>query len=677
LKAIPNFSKIIENDLSIIHSDVFAGLCSLEDNSIQCAVTSPPYWGQRDYGFEGQIGNEKGYSEYIEKLEAIYRKLREKLDPQGIFFLNIGDKYLSRYGNSKLGMIPYKLAKFMKDNGWILVDTIIWYKPNHMPGSVTNRFISTYEPIFIFAKNEENYYSEYIQNEKNYSNILKVNLQATLYNHIAVYPEKLIENLLTLGLPKNSLVLDPFAGAGTTAKAIQNLKENIFENCQMKVILIEANEEYIKIIKKRCNISPKQEITKIPFKEYETRKYNENGERKINNFVFKKEQYYSREHIIKIFNKDSDLFQFVNAMKYGDIFELLNNKGIIYLGIKNNDIDNIHLISTLNLYKWVIRNQLIIKNGKSWYPVYLIVKDIKKVKYGLNIDAVRIGYKDLKEKDWEGTDFIGYKVENNLNKNKNNGLILKVEKKYKDGMPKNVIVKWENEIFTKEIIKHNGHLNESAFSFFCPKCKSKLLNYYDDEIEVKCTNCKTLLWENFGTVPILKIDGELYPQKSEINNIDVHIKNSKKNYNGKFKDTSKINFGASPGARSSTQDEYFSVKRLYNFPQRMFADLLNILLKNKKMSKKKLTTCFPTSYLHTIGHWFRKDMGGSLPTPEDLEELCKYLDIPLEFKKLLNARSLVLQTVKKSYKGKNPGDYLEFQNENELYDFLQKSGKLK
>ncbi len=677
MKTISRSSKKIESDIKIIHSDVFAGLCSLEENSIQCAVTSPPYWGQRDYGFEGQIGNEKRYSEYIEKLEAIYRKLRENLDPQGIFFLNIGDKYLSRYGNSKLGMIPYKLAKFMKDNGWILVDIIVWYKPNHMPGSVTNRFISTYEPILVFAKNEKNYYSKYIQNKKNYSNILKVNLQATLYNHIAVYPEKLIENLLTLGFPKNSLVLDPFAGAGTTAKAIQNLKENIFENCRMKVILIEANEDYIKIIKKRCNISPKQEITKIPFKEYGTRKYNENGEKKINDFVFKKEQCYSRDYIIKIYEKDSDLFKFINEMKYGDIFEFLSNKGIIYLGIKNNNIGNIHLVSTLNLYKWVIRNQLIIKNGKSWYPVYLIVKDIKKVKYRLNIDAVRIGHKDVKEKDWEGTDFIGYKVENNLYKNKKKGLIVKVEKKYKDGMPKNVIVKWENELFTKEIIKHNGYLNESAFSFICPKCKARLLNYYDEEIEVKCTNCKILLWKNFNTVPILKIDGELYPRKSDASNMNVPIKDLKKNYNGKFKDTSKINFGASPGARSSTQDEYFSVKRLYSFPQEMISDLLNILLEYKKLSKKKLTTYFPASYLHTIGHWFRKDMGGSLPTPEDLEELCKHLNIPLEFKKLLNTRSLVLQTVKKSYKGKNPGDYLEFQNENELNDFLQKSVKLK
>ena len=150
---ISDFSSEKNKETIIINSDVYAGLDYLEDNSIQCAVTSPPYWGQRDYGFKGQIGNEKKYSEFIEKLESIYRKLKEKLDSKGIFFLNIGDKYLSRYGNSKLGMIPYKLAKFMKDNGWILVDTIIWYKPNHMPGSYTNRFTSTYEPVFVFAKN--------------------------------------------------------------------------------------------------------------------------------------------------------------------------------------------------------------------------------------------------------------------------------------------------------------------------------------------------------------------------------------------------------------------------------------------------------------------------------------------------------------------------------------------
>ena len=258
-------------DVKVIRSDVYAGLDSLVDNSIQCAATSPPYWGQRDYGFEGQIGNEKTYGEYIEKLEAVYRKLRDKLDSKGIFFLNIGDKYASKYGNTSLEMIPYKLAKFMKDNEWILVDTIIWYKPNHMPGSLKNRFTSTYEPIFVFAKNKINYYSEHIKQNSDYSNVFEIKLKQSTYSHVAVYPEELIEKLLRLGFPKDSLILDPFAGSGTTAKAMQNLNQK--EKFNMKSVLIEGSEEYVEIIRERCQLSSKQEIIEFPFKKYSTRQF--------------------------------------------------------------------------------------------------------------------------------------------------------------------------------------------------------------------------------------------------------------------------------------------------------------------------------------------------------------------------------------------------------------------
>ena len=667
---ISYFSPEKNEEIKIINSDVYAALDSLDDDIIQCAVTSPPYWGQRDYGFKGQIGNEKNYSEYIEKLEAIFRKLKEKLESKGIFFLNIGDKYLSRYGNSKLGMIPYKLAKFMKDNGWILVDTIIWYKPNHMPGSYTNRFTSTYEPVFVFAKNKTNYYSEYMEKNKNYSNVLKIHLQATPYNHVAVYPEKLIESLLKLGFPKNSVILDPFAGSGTTAKAMQNLNQK--EKYNMRSILIEASEEYVEIIKKRCNLSPKQEIIKLPFKEYKTRQFEENGAKKDFKATFDNEQKYSKKNIIKIFENDNDLLDFVNEMKLGKVYNALSNTGILYLGIKNNNIDNIYLISTLNLYGWVIRNQLIIKEGKSWYPVYLIVKDTKKGKYNLNIDAVRVEHKDKQEKDWGDVDFVGYRVTNSLSKTRKEGIIIKVLNKYKDGMPSEVIVKWEDGENTKECVKHNGYLNETAFSFNCPNCNNELLNFYNEEKVINCPNCKIKLWENLKTIPKLNINGEIYPKEAESVDIEVKAKSTKKDYNGKFKDAKQINYGASPGARSSTQETYFSVQRYYKFPQEMVADLLNILIKNKKLSKKKFTEMFPKSYLHTVGHWLRKDLGGSLPAPEDLNKINEILNIPEEFMNLVNSRCLVLQTVKKSYKGKNPGDYLEL-DKDEVLDFLKRS----
>ena len=82
----------------ILHGDVYACLGQLEDNSISLAITSPPYWKQRDYGFEAQIGQEPSHEGYIGRLLTIFNLLRQKIKDNGIFFLNIGDKYLNKYG---------------------------------------------------------------------------------------------------------------------------------------------------------------------------------------------------------------------------------------------------------------------------------------------------------------------------------------------------------------------------------------------------------------------------------------------------------------------------------------------------------------------------------------------------------------------------------------------------
>ena len=82
---------------------------------------------------------------------------------------------------------------------------------------------------------------------------------------------------------------------------------------------------------------------------------------------------------------------------------------------------------------------------------------------------------------------------------------------------------------------------------------------------------------------------------------------------------------------------------------------------------------FGKEYLHTVGHWFRKDKGGSLPTPDDLNAISQILDIPENYQTMVNCRCMVLQAVKKSHKGKNPGDYLEFTDDEEVINFLKKT----
>jgi len=137
----------------VLLGDVVRQLQRIPGKSIDLAITSPPYWGQRDYGVKGQIGLEETPDEYIEKLLVAFNELRRVLKDRGSFFLNIGDKYLGK----DLQMIPYKLAIKMQENGWALRNVIIWHKTNAMPSPLTDRYANTYEPVFFFVKKPDNY----------------------------------------------------------------------------------------------------------------------------------------------------------------------------------------------------------------------------------------------------------------------------------------------------------------------------------------------------------------------------------------------------------------------------------------------------------------------------------------------------------------------------------------
>ncbi len=137
----------------VIIGDVIEKLKILPDKSINCIVTSPPYWGQRDYGIEGQIGNEKSPEEYIKKILDIAKELKRVLVDDGAYFLNIGDKYIDK----NLQMIPFRLAIEMQKIGWAIRNTLIWRKTNAMPSSIKDRFSNIYEPIFLFVKKPDNY----------------------------------------------------------------------------------------------------------------------------------------------------------------------------------------------------------------------------------------------------------------------------------------------------------------------------------------------------------------------------------------------------------------------------------------------------------------------------------------------------------------------------------------
>jgi len=658
----------------IIFGDVFNGLNHIKNNSISVVVTSPPYWKQRDYGFNGQIGQEDTEEEYISKLISLFNKLKNKLKDEGIFFLNIGDKYSDKYGKSSLLTIPYKLAYYMTKFGWILEDIIIWYKPNHMPSSVKDRFTNTYEPIFVFSKNKNNIY-------KKVNNILKISLQSTSYKHTAVFPENLVKELLKkVELNEGDIILDPFAGTGTVGKVVQDLRNDIIFNKNIYFTLIEKSKDFVKIIKDRLKVSDKN-IIKIEEKN------------QIEMEEFTKIEYVN---ILSSFKGDIIIF---NTNKMGEVIIVENNEefkkilkgmtlddfkkyhrldAIYFIGVKNWNIESFYVVSNLIKYGYLIRNIIIVTYNNKWYPVFMIVNDTKKVQYRFYLDRVRIN--SLTEVSIKEKEFIGIKVKNFFNK-KEEGVIENIVEKYEDNFPKIVKVKWK-DYFSNEVIIHtkNDENLIEGLKFLCPYCNN-LLEEFDPLEKNFCNHCHKELWTSIDNVPIIKEPDEIVNLFKDVDKIEPNLmnnssfkqKSSENNTLSKFKDLERINWGASPGARKLVNGEYFSKMRLYRVNQCIVATYLKLLIKSKNLTISKFTKLFPENYKYKIGHWFRCDFGGSIPIPDDI----KLIKAKLNIKKasLLDALEkeiLKFQTVKNSVKGKNPGDFLEIKNDEEIKKYFKK-----
>ena len=171
----------------LIHADVLDGLRQLKDASVHCVMTSPPYWGLRDYGEAGQIGLEPTPEAYLERMVEVFREVRRVLRDDGTLWLNLGDSYANKgsdgtygatatVGNTKSGQqkttnkivsglktkdmcgIPWRVAFALQADGWYLRSDIIWHKPNPMPESVADRPTKGHEYLFLLTKRPRYYY---------------------------------------------------------------------------------------------------------------------------------------------------------------------------------------------------------------------------------------------------------------------------------------------------------------------------------------------------------------------------------------------------------------------------------------------------------------------------------------------------------------------------------------
>lgn len=145
----------IADRLVVYVGDCRESLRQMGAGSVQCCVTSPPYYGLRDYGHDGQIGLEQTPDEYVQALVDVFREVRRVLRDDGVLWLNLGDSYGS--GKQLMG-IPWRVAFALQADGWYLRQDIIWAKPNPMPESVTDRCTKAHEYIFLLSKSPSYYY---------------------------------------------------------------------------------------------------------------------------------------------------------------------------------------------------------------------------------------------------------------------------------------------------------------------------------------------------------------------------------------------------------------------------------------------------------------------------------------------------------------------------------------
>lgn len=270
------YPEVSENSVVYI-GDALQVLGKLPEKACQTAVTSPPYWGLRDYDAAGQIGSEETVDEYVEKLVRVFRELRRVLKEKGTFWLNLGDTFTSggrtwRAPDKKnparamgyraptpdglkpkeLVGVPWRVAFALQADGWYLRSEIIWHKTNPHPESVKDRPTRAHETIFLLTKSENYDYNYQAIQEKgangdrrNKRSVWPVQSEPLKEAHFATFPTKLIEPCILAGSEVGQTVLDPFFGSGTTGLVAALHGRNF--------IGIELKEEYIEIARKRLD----------------------------------------------------------------------------------------------------------------------------------------------------------------------------------------------------------------------------------------------------------------------------------------------------------------------------------------------------------------------------------------------------------------------------------------
>jgi len=267
----------------ILNTDCLLMLKAMPDGCVDMCLCSPPYWRLRDYEVEGQLGWEATPEDFVTSLCDVFDQLKRVLKPTGSLWVNIGDTY----GNRKNGMpanslcqIPSRFGIEMTNRGWLLPSEIIWHKPKCTPSPVKDRFTVDFEKLFVFAKAPDYYFEQQLEplaaasvkrakygwncdkanngkgvhvktmgnrfcnpKGRNMRTVWSINPTGFKGDHSATYPEQLCEIPIKAGSPVGGVVLDIFAGSGTTLVVAKKLGR--------KYLGCELNPDYCRMIKER------------------------------------------------------------------------------------------------------------------------------------------------------------------------------------------------------------------------------------------------------------------------------------------------------------------------------------------------------------------------------------------------------------------------------------------
>lgn len=260
----------------------------MPDGLVDCIVSSPPYYRQRRYPHEQQVGREPSAAAYVQRLVGVFSEARRVLKSSGTLWLVLGDKYV----DGELQGLPWRVALALQEDGWILRSDVIWHKPNAMPSSVKSRPTTDHEYVFFFTRSKSYHYdadairephvtfSEHSrmrggrkhfyqrggtpENGKNRGDnnlhdarwdqafhpagrnkrtVWSIPLSKFREAHFAVFPPQLVETCLRAGCPEGGVVLDPFLGSGTTAVVARRMGR--------RFVGVDCAEEYCEMARRR------------------------------------------------------------------------------------------------------------------------------------------------------------------------------------------------------------------------------------------------------------------------------------------------------------------------------------------------------------------------------------------------------------------------------------------